>query len=55
MKRLTKSKEKITQVFWKQEPSTVSILIEQANPPKPPHSGISSIARILEKKEFVNR
>ena len=54
MKRLTKAEEEIMQMFWDHGPSTVSALIERMNPPKPPHSSISSIVRILEKKEFVN-
>lgn len=54
MKRLTKAEEEIMQMFWDHGPSTVSALIARMNPPKPPHSSISSIVRILEKKEFVD-
>ena len=54
MKRLTKVEEEIMQMFWDNGPSTVSGLIERMSPPKPPHSSISSIVRILEKKEFVD-
>mgnify|MGYP003870538515 CR=1 FL=1 len=54
MKRLTKAEEEIMQMFWDHGPSTVSGLIERMDTPKPPHSSISSIVRILEKKEFVN-
>lgn len=54
MKRLTKAEEEIMQMFWDHGPNTVSALIERMNPPKPPHSSISSIVRILEKKEFVD-
>lgn len=53
MKRLTKAEEEIMQFFWDHGPSTVSGLIERMGTPKPPHSSISSIVRILEKKEFV--
>ena len=42
------------QLFWDHGPSTVSGLIEHMGTPKPPHSSISSIVRILEKKEFVD-
>lgn len=43
------------QLFWQQpEPCTVSHLITQMEDPKPPHSTISSIVRILERKEFVD-
>jgi BlaI family penicillinase repressor len=54
MKGLTKAEEEIMQMFWDHGPSTVSGLIERMGPPKPPHSSISSIVRILEKKDFVD-
>ena len=54
MKRLTKAEEEIMQLFWDHGPSTVSGLIEHMGTPKPPHSSISSIVRILEKKDFVD-
>ncbi len=53
MKKLTKVEEEIMQMFWSHGASTVSALIENMKPPKPPHSSISSIVRILEKKGFV--
>jgi len=53
--KLTKAEEEIMQMIWGQsEPSTVSKLIEQMEEPHPPHSTISSIVRILEKKGFVD-
>jgi len=54
MKRLTKAEEEIMQLIWDHGPSTVSGMIEHMGPPKPPHSSISSIVRILEKKGFVD-
>ncbi|MEM9544757.1 MAG: BlaI/MecI/CopY family transcriptional regulator [Bacteroidota bacterium] len=54
MKRLTKAEEEIMQLIWEHGPTTVSALIEHMNAPKPPHSSISSIVRILEKKGFVD-
>jgi len=51
MKRLTKAEEEIMQMFWDHGASTVSGLIERMGTPKPPHSSISSIVRILEVKE----
>jgi len=32
----------------------VSMLIEKLDPPKPPHSTVSSVFRILEKKGFLS-
>lgn len=53
MEKLTKAEEEIMQMFWDEGPSTVSQLITKMKEPKPPHSTISSIARILEKKGFL--
>lgn len=53
--KLTKAEEEIMHMIWEQEePSTVSQLIKQMAEPHPPHSTISSIVRILEKKGFVD-
>ena len=52
--RLTKVEEEIMMMIWQEsEPITVSQLIAKMEPPHPPHSTISSIVRILEKKGFV--
>ena len=52
--KLTKAEEEVMQLIWDQEePSTVSQMIQQMDVPHPPHSTISSIVRILQKKEFV--
>ena len=53
MKKLTKVEEEIMRMFWANGPSLVSALIAQMPDPKPPHSTISSIVRILEKKGFI--
>ena len=52
MKKLTRAEEEIMQLIWDHEPCTVSDLISTMRP-KPPHSSISSIVRILEQKGFV--
>ena len=54
MKRLTKAEEEVMHMIWEHAPCTVSQLIAQMEEPHPPHSTISSIVRILEKKEFVD-
>lgn len=54
MDKLTKAEEEIMQMIWDHGPTTVSNLIEKMDDPKPPHSSISSIVRILEKKKFVD-
>ena len=54
MKKLTKAEEEIMQIIWDLGRCTVSDVIQEMGTPKPPHSTISSIVRILEKKEFVD-
>jgi predicted transcriptional regulator len=54
IKGLTKAEEEIMQYIWDLEKCTVSNIIEGMPEPKPPHSSISSIVRILEKKGFVD-
>lgn len=54
IKGLTKAEEEIMQYIWDLERCTVSNIIEVMPEPKPPHSSISSIVRILEKKGFVD-
>jgi predicted transcriptional regulator len=54
MNKLTKAEEEIMQMLWELGPSLVSTLIDKMPVPKPPHSTISSIVRILEKKAYVD-
>lgn len=54
MQKLTKAEEEVMQLFWELGPSTVSHIIGKMEEPHPPHSTISSIVRILEKKEFLD-
>ncbi len=53
MQKLTKVEEEIMYHIWALERCTVSDIIKELGSPKPPHSTISSIVRILEKKKFV--
>lgn len=54
LQKLTKAEEEIMQLFWDHGATTVSQLISRMTEPHPPHSTISSIVRILEKKGFVD-
>ena len=54
MKRLTKAEEEIMHMVWETGPCTVSQIIKAMPQPHPPHSTVSSIFRILEKKGFLN-
>ena len=53
MQKLTKAEEEVMQLLWELQRGTVSDLLERYPEPKPPHSTISSVVRILEKKGFV--
>lgn len=54
MQKLTKAEEEVMQYLWELERATVSDIIKKLPEPKPPHSTISSIMRILEKKGAVD-
>jgi BlaI family penicillinase repressor len=51
---LTKAEEEVMQIIWKLERCLVRDIIEELGDPDMPHSTVSSVVRILEKKEFVN-
>lgn len=53
IQKLTKAEEEIMQMFWDMGPSLVSALIDRMPEPRPPHSSVSSVVRILEKKGFL--
>ena len=52
-KTLTKAEEEIMQIIWSKGRVLVSDILDDFGEPRPPHSTISSIVRILEKKGFV--
>ena len=58
MIKLTKAEEEIMQIIWEIGPCTVSDIRDyieaHKGPPKPPHSSISTIVRIVEKKGFLD-
>ncbi|MFK7774685.1 MAG: BlaI/MecI/CopY family transcriptional regulator [Saprospiraceae bacterium] len=54
MKRLTKAEEEIMHIIWRLERCTVSDILNDLGDPKTPHSSISSIVRILERKDFLD-
>ena len=53
MQRLTKAEEQIMQVLWKLENALVKEIITALPIPKPAYNTVSTIIRILEKKDFV--
>lgn len=52
--KLTKAEEEIMQIIWEIEPCLVTDIIKYMGKPNTPHSTISSIVRILERKGFVD-
>lgn len=53
MKELTKAEEEVMQVLWNLEKAFVKEVLAEFKNPKPAYNTISTIIRILEKKEFV--
>ena len=53
MKELTKAEEQVMQILWQINEGVVHDVIEKIPEPKPAYNTISTIVRILEKKEFV--
>ena len=54
IKSLTRAEEEIMQYIWQFGRCTVSNIIDEMKEPRPPHSSVSSIVRILERKGFVD-
>lgn len=53
MKTLTRAEEQIMHVVWKLGNTTVRGVMAQLPNPKPAYNTVSTIIRILEKKEFI--
>ncbi len=54
LQSLTKAEEEVMQVIWQLGHCLVRDVIEKLGDPDMPHSTISSVVRILEKKGFVD-
>ena len=55
MEELTKVEERIMMIFWKLKKAFVKdVLAEITDEPKPPYNTISSVARILAGKGYLN-
>jgi BlaI family transcriptional regulator, penicillinase repressor len=52
--KLTKAEEELMQLYWEKGESTVTDLITEMPEPKPAHSTVSTITRILESKGFLD-
>ena len=54
MKELTKAEERVMQILWRIDKGFVRDIIEALPEPKPKYSTVSTIARILEDKGFLD-
>ena len=53
MKILTKAEEQIMQYLWKIKKGFLKDIVEQFPEPKPAYTTISTVIRVLVKKEFI--
>ncbi len=53
IRSLTNGEEEIMQRIWHRVRCTVSDILDDLGEPRQPHSSVSTIVRILEKKGFV--
>ena len=53
MVTLTKAEEKIMQILWEIEKGFVKDIRDKYPDPKPPYNSVSTIVRVLVKKEIV--
>lgn len=52
-KRLTKAEEEIMLILWKLGESTIRDVMKELSEPETPYTTVSTVVRVLEKKEFV--
>ena len=53
MKQLTKAEEQVMHILWEIKKGFVKDILEKMPAAKPAYNTVSTIVRILEKKEFV--
>lgn len=54
MTELTKAEEQVMQILWKLDRGMVRDILNEFPEPKPAYNTVSTIVRILEKKEVVS-
>ena len=54
MKELTKAEEQIMQYLWKLEKAFLKDIVDEFPEPKPAYTTISTVIRVLVKKEIVS-
>jgi BlaI family transcriptional regulator, penicillinase repressor len=53
MKKLTIAEEEVMQILWDLKQGFVKDVIDRMPEPKPPYNTVSTVIRVLEKKEFI--
>jgi len=54
MKKLTNAEEEVMQILWELGQGFVKDVIDKMPDPKPPYNTVSTVIRVLEKKEFIS-
>ena len=54
IKSLTQAEENVMQIMWQLGKATVKEIIDQMPAPKPAYSTVSTVIRVLEKKEVID-
>ena len=54
MYTLTKAEERIMQILWDIEKGFINDILEKFPEPKPPYNSVSTIVRVLVKKDIVS-
>ena len=54
MVTLTKAEERIMKILWKIKKGFINDILEHFPDPKPPYNSVSTIVRVLVKKEIVS-
>ncbi len=54
MKKLTKAEEEIMLILWRLGEALVRDIISQLEDPQTPYTTVSTVIRVLEKKNFVS-
>ncbi|WP_109831652.1 BlaI/MecI/CopY family transcriptional regulator [Reichenbachiella versicolor] len=53
MKELTKAEEQVMRIIWKLENAFLKDVVEEFPEPKPAYTTVSTVIRVLVKKEFL--
>jgi len=54
MKKLTNAEEEVMQILWNLGKGFVKDVIDRMPDPKPPYNTVSTVIRVLERKEFIS-